>query len=75
MRCSGALWGCSGAQLLHKVCFSARDHERKQNDRTDPGADLCAHAPDLGSGLLRSSPVVSKTSLVKPLDLFDPEHP
>ena len=36
---------------LHKVGFSTRDHERKQKDCTDSGANLCTHAPDLGSGL------------------------
>ena len=56
-----------GAAVVHNsfqtVGLSARDHERKQNDCTDSGADLCAHAPDLGSGLLRSILLVSFKNL------------
>ena len=72
-----------GAAVVHNsfqtVGLSARDHERKQNDCTDSGADLCAHAPGswLRTSALNSSRFFQKlTSLVKPLDFLDcPEHP
>lgn len=66
-RCLCVIVELCGAAVVHNsfqtVGLSARDHERKQNDCTDSGADLCAHAPDLGSGLLRSILLVSFKNL------------